>query len=119
MSRAIRRIEDESLPTGLIQEGDVWRDGPDPILDRTFTIMSIVNEEVWLRYRDSTFGFRDAVGPFNSVVLFDTLLKRTKIKSINVLDVPEDTFTCPDCKRTSYHYKDILYKYCGNCNKFH
>lgn len=28
------------------------------------------------------------------------------------------TYTCPVCKRVSYHPKDIQYKYCGNCHKF-
>lgn len=29
------------------------------------------------------------------------------------------SITCPVCKMTSYHPKDIEYKYCGNCHNFH
>lgn len=28
------------------------------------------------------------------------------------------TFTCPECKRTSYHPKDVEHQYCGACDKF-
>lgn len=29
------------------------------------------------------------------------------------------SITCPICKMTSYHPKDIEYQYCGNCHNFH
>jgi hypothetical protein len=28
------------------------------------------------------------------------------------------TFTCPDCKLTSYKPKDVKNSYCGACEKF-
>jgi hypothetical protein len=30
----------------------------------------------------------------------------------------EVLFTCPDCKRTSYHPEDVKHQYCGNCHTF-
>jgi len=30
-----------------------------------------------------------------------------------------DSITCPDCGKTSYHPKDIEYRYCAFCNKYH
>lgn len=27
-------------------------------------------------------------------------------------------FTCPSCRRTSNHPKDIEYRYCANCHQF-
>ena len=29
------------------------------------------------------------------------------------------SITCPFCDMTSYHPKDIQYRYCGNCHNFH
>lgn len=28
------------------------------------------------------------------------------------------SFTCPDCKRTSYHPEEVKHSYCGNCHQF-
>jgi hypothetical protein len=30
--------------------------------------------------------------------------------------VIEPSFTCPHCKRTSYHPEDVKQSYCGNCH---
>ncbi len=30
-----------------------------------------------------------------------------------------NSFTCPDCGRTSHHPMDVLNRYCGACHKFH
>jgi hypothetical protein len=30
----------------------------------------------------------------------------------------EPSFTCPHCKRTSYHPEDVKQSYCGNCHTF-
>lgn len=32
---------------------------------------------------------------------------------------PQPKITCPVCKMTSYHIKDVEFEYCGKCNKFH
>lgn len=29
------------------------------------------------------------------------------------------SITCPVCEMTSYHPKDIEYRYCGKCHQFH
>ena len=29
------------------------------------------------------------------------------------------SFTCPDCRRTSYHPQDVANQYCGACHVFH
>lgn len=29
------------------------------------------------------------------------------------------SITCLECNMTSYHPKDVEYKYCGNCHEFH
>lgn len=34
-------------------------------------------------------------------------------------DVEPPSITCPVCQWTSYHPKDIEYRYCGNCHQFH
>lgn len=31
----------------------------------------------------------------------------------------QKNITCTDCGLTSFHPKDVQYKYCGNCHKFH
>lgn len=28
------------------------------------------------------------------------------------------SFTCPDCRRRSYHPEDVRQAYCGNCSQF-
>ena len=45
------------------------------------------------------------------------------IEHIGLLGVPHrgdivPSYTCPRCKRRSYHPKDIENKYCGACHKF-
>lgn len=32
-------------------------------------------------------------------------------------DIP--SITCPTCGMTSYHPKDIEFRFCGKCDKFH
>lgn len=31
----------------------------------------------------------------------------------------QPSITCPRCGMTSYHSKDIEFRYCGNCHKYH
>lgn len=31
---------------------------------------------------------------------------------------PTKSFTCPDCKRTSFHPADVINAYCGACHAF-
>jgi hypothetical protein len=30
-----------------------------------------------------------------------------------------ESFTCPDCGRTSHHPMDVTNRYCGACHRFH
>lgn len=34
------------------------------------------------------------------------------------MNQPLPSFTCPDCKMTSYNPNDVYWNYCGNCHRF-
>lgn len=56
-------------------------------------------------------------GPRNIDDAFANLPADDDLRRINNIELPE-SFTCPQCKRTSYNRADLANGWCGNCHAY-
>lgn len=77
----------------------------------SITLWSIVNDEMVPTL--ARYGFGPCVGPDRKL---DGTPSTTEGMRWRKADTP--SFTCPHCKRKSYHSRDVENCYCGACHEF-